>query len=63
MSMQKNFHGRVLVMLAAIFFLASMGSLLAQESFTGEVVQAPGQTIAPGQAELIISLDMPQGMS
>jgi hypothetical protein len=33
----------------------------AQESFTGEVVQAPGQTIAPGQAELVISLNIPQG--
>jgi hypothetical protein len=59
--MEKIFFGRVVMMLAATFFLASMGSLLAQESFTSEVVQAPGQTIAPGQAELIISLDMPQG--
>ena len=61
MSMQKNFHGRVLVMLSAVLLFASSGSLLAEEDFTGEVVQAPGQTIAPGQAELIISLAIPQG--
>lgn len=58
---QKIFLGRVLLTLAAVFFHAFLGTLLAQQSFPGEVVETSGQTIAPGQAELIISLNLPPG--
>jgi hypothetical protein len=60
--MKKNFPLGACMALMTMVVLALTGVAPAgQESFTGEVVQAPGQTIAPGEAALVISLDMPPG--
>jgi hypothetical protein len=58
--MKEKFLGPIWMVITAAVFLAS-GSLNAQPSFTGEVVQMPAQVIAPGEAELVISLDIPPG--
>ena len=63
MSKMKNFFlGLTLVMLMVFGFFAPTGLIQAEDkNFTGEVVQLAGQTMGPGEAELIISLVLPDG--
>jgi hypothetical protein len=50
------------VLCTTIFLLMATGNLPgADESFTGEVVRAPAQTLAPGAAELVLALELPDG--
>lgn len=45
-----------------VVLLCPFGSIRAQEAeFSGEVVTVPGQSLAPGKAELIISIGIPEG--
>ena len=59
---KKFFFGPALVMLMVFGFFAPTGLIQAEDkNFTGEVVQVAEQTIAPGEAELVISLVLPDG--
>jgi hypothetical protein len=44
-----------------ILCLAATGKTRAGEAFTGEVVQTPPQTLAAGEVELVIHLEVPGG--
>ncbi len=59
---KKIFRVNALVVLMMGFLLVPTGLIKAQDkSFTGEAVQMEAQTLAPGEAELVISLELPPG--
>jgi hypothetical protein len=60
-TMRKVGRQGFVIICTMILCLGATGKTRAEQAFTGEVVQTPPQTLAAGEAKLVISVEVPDG--